>query len=446
MGFSAAQLRAALEAQLPPNAAGLVVALSGGADSACLLAASAQLAPAFRALPLRAVHVDHGLQEAAAGFQRDSGALAARFGVPLSIHRVQVDCRAGESVEAAARDARYAALGADLRPDECLLTAHHCEDQAETLLLQALRGAGLKGLSCMPVCRPLGAGWHLRPLLGVTRRELCDFGAGLGLAERTDPMNLDLRFDRNYLRHRIWPPLQERWPGLSVALARTAHHVAEGSELLEQIAAEDFAAVRDGDALSAPRLRRLPQPRQVNLMRHFIAVGEAAALSSARLREALRQLMDAAADQQPTILWDGYALRRYRERILLTAAERPRLQREYAWNIAADAVLDLGAGLGRLRRVEHSGGWAARKLPAELRIVKRRGGETLKPAAHAATRSVQHLCQSLGVLPWMRDALPFIYAGEALIGVADHWRDARWCAARDEPGLACIWEDAPIHL
>jgi tRNA(Ile)-lysidine synthase len=184
----------------------------------------------------------------------------------------------------------------------------------------------------------------------------------------------------------------------------------------------------------------------VNLMRHFIAVSQAPALSSARLGEALRQLMEAAADHQPAIVWDGHALRRYRERIFLSAAEPPRLEREYAWNLAPDSVLELGAGLGRLRCVEHSGGWAARRLPAEVRIVKRRGGEALKPAAHAATRSVQHLCQSLGVLPWMREALPFIYAGEALIGVADYWRDARWCAARGEPGLACLWEDAPIHL
>jgi tRNA(Ile)-lysidine synthase len=446
MEFCAASLRALLEPLLPVDASGLVVAVSGGADSSSLLAASALLDPPVRALPLRAVHVDHGLQEAAAGFRRGCSDLAARFEVPLTVCTARVELRSGESIEAAARDARYAALAGELRPKECLLTAHHGDDQAETLLLQALRGAGLKGLAAMPACRPLGAGWHLRPLLAVTRRALRDFGAALGLEAGLDPMNLDLRFDRNYLRARVWPRLLERWPAAGVALARAARHAGEGADLLQRIAGDDLAALRDGEALSLPRLRRLPPARQVNLLRHWIAIRTATTPSSARLREALRQLLHASADHQPSVVWRECALRRYRDRVFLTAARPPRLERQFEWSLARGSVLVLDAGLGRLRCVEQAGGWDEQKLPARVRVARRAVGESLKPAPRAATRSVQHLCQSLGVLPWMRDALPHLYANGALIGVADHWRDARWCAGADRPGLACVWEDAPDHL
>jgi tRNA(Ile)-lysidine synthase len=448
-----------IEAHLPPQAAGLAVALSGGADSAALLAACAagRAAPGLArpaatpvlarpGLAVRAVHVDHGLQAAAAELRHAAATLAARFGVPFSVLEVRVACDGGESIEAAARRARYAALAADLAPDECLLTAHHREDQAETLLLQALRGAGLKGLAGMAACRALGRGWHVRPLLAVSRQALREFGAAHAAAGMEDPMNLDARFERSHLRRALWPALEARWPGAGAALARVAGHAAEAQALLESIAAEDLAALADGDALSVPRLRRLPPPRQVNALRHWIGVSTAAPLPAARLAEALRQLLEAAPDHQPAIVWDGRALRRYRQRIFIAAAEPPRLHGELAWRLGEADVLELGPGLGRLRRIEVRGGWQAEKLPPLVRVLARRGGENLKPAPGAATRSVQHLFQSLGVLPWMRDALPFIHAGDALIGVADHWRDAHWCADPQAPGIGCAWEDAPMHL
>src|SRR6202041_752560 len=249
-------LRAALDAHVPAGATGLVVALSGGADSASLLAAAASLGTNFRGLPLRAVHVDHGLQAAAASFREACAALCAALDIPLTVIPVSVPTPPGASVEAVARDARYAALARDLRDGECLLTAHHREDQAQTLLLQALRGAGLKGMSAMPMCRPLGRGWHLRPVLEVPQSELLAFGAraGGGVA---DPMNEDLRFDRGYLRRQVWPLITARWPGAGTALSRTARHVAEAQDLLEYTAALDVGRLRAGDALPGPGLGAL---------------------------------------------------------------------------------------------------------------------------------------------------------------------------------------------
>src|ERR1700733_12109947 len=200
MSFSAASLYAVLDSSVPEGARGLVVALSGGADSAALLSRLSALGGGFRGLPLRAVHIDHGLQAAAAEFRNNASALCDQLQVPLQIIAVKVQAKAGASLEAAAREARYAVLAAQIKSRECLLTAHHREDQAETFLLQSLRGAGVAGLSAMPVCRALGAGWHARPLLDVAQSELLDFSRHLGNFRSADPINADLRFDRTYLR------------------------------------------------------------------------------------------------------------------------------------------------------------------------------------------------------------------------------------------------------
>ena len=442
--FSADCLRAILDAHAPAGATGLVVALSGGSDSAALLAAAGALGAGFRGLPLRAVHVDHGLQAAAASFRESCAALCAGLNIPLAVISIVVETPPGASIEEAARDARYAALAAALRPGECLLTAHHREDQAETLLLQALRGAGLKGMSAMPLCRPLGSGWHLRPLLDVPQSELLAFGAPTRCGSAIDPMNENSRFDRGYLRRQVWPLIESRWPGAAATLGRTAQHAAEAQELLDRAAAADVGRLRDGDALSVPGLRAMSCPERLNALRYWLRAAGVEPPSAARLNEALRQIFEAEADHLPSIVWGGYALRRYRQRVFLTDAHPPRLEGARRWRAAPDARVDLGPGLGALRWTVQAGGIDAQRLPETLTVRRRDGGETLKPGMKARTQSVQHLCQSQGVLPWMRDALPLVFAGDALIAVADLWVDARWFAAPLERGFAVVWEGAPI--
>jgi tRNA(Ile)-lysidine synthase len=444
MSDPAASLRAVLNAHVPARSAGLVVALSGGADSASLLAALAVLGRDFRALPLRAVHVDHGLQPAAADFRKTCKAVCEQLRVPLRIVTVVVDAKAGESIEAAARDARYAALAQELAPRECLLTAHHRKDQAETILLQALRGAGVKGLSAMPICRVFGAGWHVRPVLDMPRSELEQFGAHLAELPSTDPMNEDLRFDRGFLRAKVWPIVERRWPGAEVALARVAGHMADAQQLLDAVAAKDLANLRDGDALLIPGLRSLSQLARVNAVRLWLCEAHVEPPSTARLTEALRQVLEADSDQLPAIEWGNAALRRYRQRLFLTPAKPQRLEDPRPWRAAIGSRVPLGPGLGFLSLRAQPGGIAAGRLPDVLMVRRRDGGETLKPAQMARTQTLQHLCQSLGVLPWMRDALPLVFAGDALIAVADLWMDAAWRVPAGTPGVAVEWRDAPV--
>lgn len=444
MSFSAQRLRGVLEAHTPPGASGFVVAISGGADSACLLTALKQLDPApCGALPVRALHVDHGLQSAAVDFRAASEELCRRLRVPLTVVPVKVADAGGVSLEAAARDARYAGLAQQFAAGECLLTAHHAEDQAETVLLQLLRGAGLKGLAAMPLCRPWHGGWHLRPLLDVAQRELRQFGTDAGVRGALDPMNLDLRFDRVYLRERLWPLIVARWPGTALAVSRTARHVADAQALLDASAEELISPLRDGDSLSVTGLRALGAAEQRNALRYWIACRAVTLPSTARLTEALRQMLAADEDHLPAIRWGAHALRRYRNRLFLTAAQPLRVPEQREWVVAAEPTLELGVGLGCLRFAPQAGGLDAGRLAHTLMVRRRRGGERLKPQRHARTASLRHLCQSLGVLPWMRDALPLLYAGEDLIAVGDLWQDARWCVAPGAPGVACIWDDVP---
>jgi tRNA(Ile)-lysidine synthase len=454
MSFSAASLHAVLDVHIPAGATGLVVALSGGADSAGLLLAAAGSKSSFRGLPLRAVHVDHGLQAAAAEFRGACEALCRGLDIPLTVIRVAVHSPPGASVEAAARDARYAALAGDLKLGECLLTAHHSEDQAETLLLQALRGAGLKGLSAMPLRRPLGQGWHVRPLLDVPQRELLAFGASNGGPSSgawvADPMNQDARFDRSYLRRDLWPLIETRWPGSAGALSRAARHLAEAQRSLDRAAAAHVGRLRDGEALSVPGLRALAHVERIDSLRFWLCEAGVEPPSTARLTEALRQVFDADVDHLPCVVWGEHALRRYRERLFLTPAVPPRLDGTLPWDLRPDSRLDLGPSLGTLRWVAQIGGIDAGRVPHTVFVRRRDGGEVLRPAAKARTQSVRHLCQRHGVLPWMRDALPVIFAGEAaiagenLIAVGDLWSDARWCVAPSLPGLGVVWENAPV--
>jgi tRNA(Ile)-lysidine synthase len=158
----------------------------------------------------------------------------------------------------------------------------------------------------------------------------------------------------------------------------------------------------------------------------------------------LRQVLSADEDHVPAIVWSGHALRRYRQRLFLTAAQPPRLQGPQAWSVRPSAALPLGGNLGSLVMTPQLGGLDPGRLPEALVVRMREGGESLRPAPLAKTQTVQHLCQALGVLPWMRDALPFVFAGDELVAVGDLWQETRFCVPATEAGLCIAWRQAPI--
>jgi tRNA(Ile)-lysidine synthase len=269
-------------------------------------------------------------------------------------------------------------------------------------------------------------------------------GERLAGSVAVDPMNADLRFDRSYLRLQVWPLVAARWPGAGAALSRAARHMAQAQELMDLCGQEDLAKLRDGEALSITGLRVLSPARRSNAVRLWLSEAGVELPSTARLEEALRQVLRAGEDHVPAIVWSGHAMRRYRQRLFLTAAVAPRIPERLAWNMRPAVPLILGEHLGSISLAPQLGGLDPRCLPDVLQVRRREGGETLRPAPLAKTQTVQHLCQRLGVLPWLRDSLPFVFAGNDLVAVGDLWQEARFCAPALEPGLRIAWRGAPI--
>lgn len=274
----------------------LCVGLSGGRDSVVLLHLLADLGLAGR---LSAMHVHHGLSPRAdlwADFCRD---FCAKLGVPLQVEHVAVPRDSGLGLEAAARNARYAAFatcGA-----ECLLLAHHQGDQAETLLFNLLRGAGVAGAAGMPAERRQGGLRLLRPLLAAPRRQIEAYATAAGLAWVEDESNADVGFSRNFLRHDVLPVLEKRFPATVERLAAAAENFAEADQLLAELAAQDWAATAVADALPLQALRRLSHPRLKNLLRYRLrGLGWSLPVAS-RLDEFARQLLEAGPGRRPQL-------------------------------------------------------------------------------------------------------------------------------------------------
>ncbi len=294
------------------------MAFSGGLDSTALLHLMRQWCEQHPAATLRALHVNHHLLTAADQWAEHCRRMAAQMQIRLEVLEVKVGQGAGVSIEAAARDARYAALRTHLGEGEVLLTAHHQDDQLETVLLQLLRGAGVAGLSAMPEKADFGRGCHVRPLLGCSRTDLEALVRQAGLAWVEDTSNAQLQFDRNYMRQRVLPLLRERWPQAATTVSRTAGHMAETQTLLDELARLDLAGAQEGDCLPVSALQALTLPRARNALRYWIRVAGVRPPSTVKLQEILRQMFESRPDATPRVAWDGAEISRRRGQLVLT--------------------------------------------------------------------------------------------------------------------------------
>ncbi|HSC06408.1 MAG TPA: tRNA lysidine(34) synthetase TilS [Steroidobacteraceae bacterium] len=419
------------------------VAFSGGVDSTALLHAFCQLREGFE-LTLWAVHVNHHLQQAADEWAAHCLKMAERLSVSLDILDVQVRPPRGESLEAAARTARYAAIAGHLVAGEHVITAHHREDQLETILLRLVRGAGVAGLGGMPEVVPLGAGRLLRPLLGVERSALVTYCQAAQLPWIDDSSNADLRFDRNFLRARVIPALRERWPAVADCVARSGSHLAEARTLLDERAHEDLALARDGDGLRVAVLRGLAPARVRNLLRFWIEAAGAPLPSSAVLDQVMTQMLGARRDATPLVVVGEREVRRYRDVLYLCEAPPPVPADALSWSWREQPELVLPAGLGRLRLRNAGDDEAALDLPAgPLTIAWQGSGLKLQVAPRGSRRTLRNLYQERGIVPWMRPLLPLVFAGDALVAVGDLWIDTRFRRPDGERGITLEWLDAP---
>lgn len=416
----------------------LVAGLSGGIDSATLLHVLRELAPrhGFR---LSALHVNHGLSPHAGDWQAFCERLCRSLDVPFEVKRVEVADAAGAGLEAAARRARYAAF-AEVDA-QWLALAHQRDDQAETLLFNLLRGAGLAGAAAMPAVRdfPGRPGLRiLRPLLEAPRAEIERHARAGKLEWIEDESNRDVRHARNFLRRSVLPQLRERFPGCDAVLARAAAHFAEGEALLAQLAGIDArTALREGRIVVA-ELARLDAARGRNLLRHVLKGAGIAMPDSAHLHEALRQACHAAADRQVRIDLGRCALHRYRGELWLAPGACAPGAAEWHGEAA------LAWGRDRLRfELRFGGGIGLERLAGKpVRILPRRGGERLQPDARRPRRELKKLLQEQGVPPWQREAMPLLWCGGELVWVPGIGIDCAWQCRAGEAGLLPSWEQA----
>ncbi len=389
-----------------------------------------------------ALHVDHGLSAHSAEWSESCRAFCERYDVPFELHKVEVQRRGEQGLEAAARYARYEVFEKALGEDEVLLTAHHRDDQAETLLLQLLRGGGVHGLAAMPQSRHFGRGMLARPLLDQPREALRCYAEEEKLSWIEDPSNFDTGFERNYLRHTLLPQLAERREGIRDVLARSAGHFAESAVLLDDLALQDLAhAELEQATLSVQILQRLSPERSRNLLRYAIRQRGLPLPDHSHLHRILDEVLPAAADAMPLVAWPGAEVRRYRDRLYLLPPlpAEPQVSLELACNGETEVMLPGGLGVLRPRRCSGEGISPQKLLAGSCTIRWRQGGEHLLMAGRGGHHEVKKLFQEAGVPPWERRRWPLIYLDGCLAQVAGVWSDSEFAVSPEEEGIVFDW-------
>ncbi len=413
------------------------VALSGGRDSVVLLDAAARLARRH-AVALSAIHVHHGLSPNADAWARFCADLCAARGVAHSVIRIEIHRHRGTSLEAEARSLRYAALAATAAAQGVthLLLAHHRDDQAETLLLQLLRGAGPQGLAAMPRAHADDFGLHwLRPLLALGREAIEDQAATLDLPWIDDESNADPVHRRNALRHGVVPALAGVFPAWATTLARAAEHQAVAAALADDLASIDAGTTGESGILDRATLAALPLHRAANVLRWFLRRQGLSAPSAARLAAMLAQLRGARPDAAVRLRHGGAELGIARG--LIVVHPPPPAPFDVVWN--GEGELALPHGRLAFFRTSGRGVDALALAAAPVHVCSRRGGERFQLADGRPRRALKSILQEAGIPPWERLGLPLVYCGTSLVAVAGIGVDAACRAPTGGPGVSIEW-------
>ena len=410
-----------------------LVAFSGGLDSTALLLSLQELRR-----PLRAIHIDHQLQASSVAWAEHCQAFCREHGIDLIMVTVEVATNTGMGLEAAARQARYAAFEQELKLDEVLVTAHHADDQFETLLLRLVRGAGVAGMAGIPALTQFGRGRLVRPLLNIRREALRSFVKSRHAAWISDPANDDPGFDRSYLRAQVVPLLRERWPAIEVTAARLARLMTETQGLLEALAAADIGEHQPSEPLPLTVLDQLDPPRCRNALRYWLRQCNCEPPSAAQL-EGLVRLLAARSDGSPALCWGRHQARIYRAKLYVLPARLASPATE-GWLTPTQAWQ---SDCGSLELVPaREGGWSRVRAETGFRVAQRKGGERFRPGPGRPSKALKKWLQEQGVVPWMRESIPLLFCGDELVAIGDLWQ----CVDGDVPpgeGWRVLWRNRP---
>jgi tRNA(Ile)-lysidine synthase len=434
MGLTPAALQSILHRHPAPR---YWIAYSGGLDSHVLLHLCAQL----NAHRFHAIHIHHGLQAQADAWAEHCAATCRDLNLSFVLEKVGARAQAGESQEETARRARYAAISRHLNPGDIVLTAQHRDDQAETLLLQLLRGAGLAGLAAMPEIAPLAPGFLLRPLLGFAREELRDYAVTQQLRWIEDPSNQSNAYDRNFLRNDIIPRLQQRWPGLQKNLARSASHCAEAQQQLNDLAADLYRAAlqADGTNLSVSKLRDCKPADQALVLREWLRTQGFRMPSQAVIERIRQEVLPARIDKTPLVSWREGEVRRYRDSLYLLAPLPPlNTQAQFRWD--GITPLQLPTGILTAQRTTLPGIALKHWETAKIHVGYRQGGELCRLPNRNGTHELKKLFQEKGIPPWLRERVPLVYLNGELAAVGSWWVCAEFAGIVGDNNIALQWQ------
>jgi len=444
--------------QLPANAH-YVIAYSGGLDSHVLLHCCNQLN-----FPVRAVHVHHGLQDVADDWVKHCQLICEQLSIPLDVFYVDAKPQQGLSPEETARNVRYQAIHKNLKSGDCLITAQHKNDQAETLLLQLFRTASAAGLAAMPAIRDFGDAVHVRPLLSFSRKEILDYATSNNLHWVEDPSNQDTGINRNFIRKEVLPVLQNRWPEVTAQLSTVANLQSNNLQVLEDMAAIDLAnlvearCINHGGQTSANNnvyqvesqlcitgLKDLSTARLLNVLRLWIIKISGKQPRRKLLSEIEKTLIKSSQDAAAVLKFSAYEFRRFKNSLYLL---KPKLlksalpesesmtssQQSYNWT--PRQVLKLPHLNMQITSQPSIGNNCLPKslLEETLVVSFRKGGERFHPAGRKHSQSLKKLLQEAGVPPWERDCIPLVYRKDELIAVADLWVAKAFSTGSDEGG------------
>jgi tRNA(Ile)-lysidine synthase len=419
-----------------PSASRLWVAYSGGVDSSVLLNLLSSNREKLK-LEIVAVHVNHQLSPVAENWVKHCKNICEKENIRFETITINAIKPKGHSQEAYARTLRYAALEKMMSKDDLLLTGHHKDDQAETLIQQLMRGAGPDGLAAMPAIRKFGQGWLVRPLLDFSRKQIKDYAEHHGIKWIEDESNQDTEIDRNYIRNNVIPCLQERWPSVINILSRSAEHQAEVVNLLRDVAEQDYEKARGEQphVLDIVSLKNLPEARMKNVIRYWLKKNGHQSASTSVMDIIIGELIFAGDDRGPMVNWHETEIRRYRNHIyVMKPVVKIPLDIEVTWNL--EQPLEIDSGHLMARRVMGKGLKSVSINDNIVQVRYRRGGETIRPAGRKETHKLKKLFQEAGVPPWQRDRVPLIYINNKLALVTDYWIDESFNAAVTEQG----WE------
>ncbi|MFV2030948.1 MAG: tRNA lysidine(34) synthetase TilS [Gammaproteobacteria bacterium] len=398
---------------IPDDIECVVLAFSGGLDSCVLLHL---LVSSPRSFNLLLWHLNHGLQESADDMESFCDAQAREYGLEIKTSQLQLDADMG-NLESRARQARYALFEQELKQGECLLTAHHADDQVETFLLNALRGSSSAGLRGIAKSRPVGQSTLIRPLLEFSRDEIATYASRHQLKWFDDPSNASDRFDRNYLRHQVIPLIKARWPGYPGSIRTVIELQAETEALLEELAALDLVSVgqpsdqKDVNSLPRQALCELTTARQKNLLRYWLRQHGCASLPQARLNELIRQLRTKKS-AGPMVRGSGYSIRVYQQEIFIVPDADP-LDLQETYEFGQSPVLkieELGLEIERENVMHYLD---RRDTGQSIKLKFRIHSNVSNPEHHRLKR----LFQSHKIPPWKRSITPQIYLDNELAGI-----------------------------